>query len=809
MRGVKHDFREATRFLATNPGFAAVIVLTLGLAIGVNSTIFSVLNGVLLRPLAYAIPDELVGIWESNISQGIDRSQVATATYLDWRTRSQTFSDIGLFRYRGYTLTGAGEAQRLVTVDVTPVTFRLLGVAPLAGRTFTDDEEQPGNDSRKVVLSHGAWLRRFGGDPTVLGRTMILDDAAHTVVGIMPREFQFPANDPDVELWSPLTFNLSAMQSRPHRLYQAIGRLAPGVNIDQARREMATIAGNIAQENPESNAQWGVTLVPAHEQVVGKIGDTLWVLFGAVVLVLVIACANIANLLLARSATAAKGFALCAAFGAGRWPLLHRSLVESALLTAAGGIVGLLFAWWGTHALRPLIPANVPRASTIGLDVPVLAFTAVVTIASGLLVGLVPAWRAMKPNLLDVLQESSRGAIGGRGTRRLSDLMVVAEVGMALMLLVSAGLLIRSFANLSSVDPGYRTSGIIATHIVLPNSRYPDAPSKRRFFDSLLERVKAIPGVSRASAVSALPMSALGVQFDLPFTIDGLATTSPTERPRARYRAVMADYFQTLGIELKKGRVFDDFDGRENGPKVAIINEATARRYFGHVSDPIGQLVKMPMAGDLQIVGVVEDIKHDGLQGTSAAEVFVPYFQFPLTEMQIVMATDLESANIVPRVKGEMNALDPALPIVKVSKIEDLVSASIAQPRFNMTLLAALALCAALLAAVGVYGVVTYSVTRRTSEIGVRMALGANADTTFRLVVGGAMRVVLVGVVLGLVGAAIAGRSLQVMLFGVPPLDLITYVLSGSAIIVVGFIAASLPALRASRIDPVGALRSE
>ncbi|MDQ3440676.1 MAG: ABC transporter permease, partial [Planctomycetota bacterium] len=433
---MKHDFREATRFLATNPGFAAVIVLTLGLAIGVNSTIFSVLNGVLLRPLAYAQPEELVGVWESNVSQGIERSQVATATYLDWRNRSQTFTDIGLFRYRGYTLTGAGEAERLVTVDVTPVTFRVLGVAPLAGRTFTDEEERPENDSRKVVLSHGAWVRRFGSDPNVLGRTLVLDDQPHTVIGIMPREFVFPANDPDVELWSPLTFNLSAMQSRPHRLYQAIGRLAPGATIDTARHEMATMAGIIAQENPESNAQWGVTLVPAHEQVVGKIGDTLWVLFGAVVLVLVIACANIANLLLARSATAAKGFALCAAFGAGRWPLLRRSLVESALLTTAGGIVGLLFAWWGTNALRPLIPANVPRASTIGLDLPVLTFTAVVTIAAGLLVGLVPAWRAMKPNLLDVLQESSRGSTGGRGTRRLSDLMVVAEVGMALMLLV-------------------------------------------------------------------------------------------------------------------------------------------------------------------------------------------------------------------------------------------------------------------------------------------------------------------------------------------------------------------------------------
>src|SRR4029450_8095787 len=338
-----------------------------------------------------------------------------------------------------------------------------------------------------------------------------------------------------------------------------------------------------------------------------------------------------------------------------------------------------------------------------------------------------------------------RGATGSRSTRRLSNVMVGAEVALALMLLVSAGLLIRSFVRLTSVDPGYRTSGIVAAHVALPNSRYPDPASKRRLFSELVERVRTVPGVARASAVSALPMSALGVQFDLPFTIDGAETTSPTERPRARYRAVFSEYFQTMGIALKKGRVFDDFDGRDKGPQVAIVNAAIVRRFFGG-GVPIGRLVKTPMAGDLQIVGVVADIKHDGLQGTAQAEVFVPYYQFPLTEMQIVMATDADHSAVVRAVKTAMTSIDPALPIVKVTTIEELVSASIAQPRFNMTLLAALAICAALLAAVGVRGVVTSSVARRTSEIGVRMALGADADTTFKLVVWGALKVVLVGV---------------------------------------------------------------
>jgi putative ABC transport system permease protein len=386
--------------------------------------------------------------------------------------------------------------------------------------------------------------------------------------------------------------------------------------------------------------------------------------------------------------------------------------------------------------------------------------------------------------------------------------MVVAEVGLALMLLVSAGLLIRSFVRLSQVDPGYRTSGIVATHVVLPRARYGPPAAKRQFMSDLVERVKGLDGVDRASAVSALPMSPVGVQFDLPFTIDGLVASSPSERPRARYRAVMPGYFQTMGIALKKGRVFSSFDGRDDGPKVAIVNESLVRRYFGSV-DPLDKLVRMPMAGDLHIVGVVSDIRHDSLQASAEAEVFVPYFQFPLSEMQIVLATNRETAAVVKGVKTAIAGIDPALPIARASAMQDLVSASLAQPRFNMTLLAALAICAALLAAVGVYGVVAYSVARRTGEIGVRMALGADAERTFRLVVFGALKVLLVGVAVGLAGAVAAGRSLQNILFGVPPLDMLTFAASGLAIVVVGVLAASVPALRAGRIDPVAALRQE
>ena len=802
---MKHDLNEAWRFLTANKGFAAVVVLTLGLAIGVNSTIFSVLNGVLLRPLDYAAPDRLVVAWENNQTLAQDRAQVSSATYLDWRNQTTTFESLAIWRYKGFTLKTDNDAERITTVDVSPVMFTVLGAAPAIGRVFTPNEEQPGS-AKTVVLSHAAWTKRFGQDMSVLGRTLNLDDASYEIVGVMPREFQFPAGDAEVELWAPLTVNPAALASRPHRTYNSIGRLKPGATIEQAQADMDRIAATIAKDNPESNAGWGVTLVPAHEQVVGDIGNTLWVLFGAVVLVLVIACVNIANLLLARSARTAKEFAVRAAIGASQWALLRRSLVESGSLAGLGGLAGLLLAWWGIGALRPLIPANVPRADNIGLDWSVLAFTAITSIVAALIFGLFPAWRAMRPHLVEVFQDSGRGASASRSARRLSDAMVAAEVALALMLLVGAGLLIRSFVQLTSVDPGYRTSGIVAAHIVLPASRYGPSASKKQFFDDLVSRVKVMPGVESASAVSALPMSPLGVQFELPFTIDGLAEASPSERPRARYRAVMSGYFETMGIKLVDGRAFDDFDGRENGAKVAIVNELVAKRYFQGVS-PLDKLVKIPMAGDLRIVGVVTDIKHDGLASSAEPEVFVPYFQFALSEMQVVVATTQPASAVATAIRSQMMQIDSALPIAKITTIEDRVSASVAQPRFNMTLLAGLALCAALLAALGVYGVVTYAVTRRTTEIGIRMALGADAGGTFQMVVLGAAKVVMVGVVLGLTGAALLGKSIESLLFGVATLDATTFIVAGLATITIGLLAAMVPALRATRIDPVAALR--
>lgn len=802
---MKSDLRETLRSLAAAPGFTAVVVLTLALAIGVNAMLFSVLYGVLLRPLDYAKPDRLVVLFESNVKIGQEESEVALATWIDWRAWNTTFDDMGAWRYRGFTLTGEADPERVSSVEATPSVFSTLGVGAALGRTFRPEEETRGHE-RLAIISHGAWVRRFGGSPDVLGRTVRLDDESYEVIGVMPASFQFPAGDPDVEVWTPITFDLTALASRPHRMYGVVGRLADGQTIGQAHADLGRVSDRIARENPGSNTDWGAAIVPAHEQIVGDIGPTLWMLFGAVVLVLAIACANIANLVLARSARTAQDFAIRAAFGAGRWTLVRRSLVETAMLAAAGGLAGFGLAFVGIRALRGLVPANVPRAESISLDPAVLAFTAGVAVVAGALFGLVPAWRAMRPDVLQVLQASGRGALSSRRGRRFSDLMVIAEVALALVLVIGAGLLIRSFVQLSSVDPGFRTSRVVATDIALPALRYQGSEPKRRFFVDLVDEVRQAPGIDAAGAVSVLPMSPLGNDFALDFTIAGLESRSPSERPRAAYRGVLWGYFETMGIALKEGRVFTAFDGRPDGQKVAVVNETLARRYFYDVN-PIDRQVRVPMAGDLTIVGVVGDTRQGGLGDAAGPQIYVPYFQLALSEMQIVVLTDLSVPDVTRLMRGAIARQDPQLPIVKVSAIEDLVSASVAQPRFNMALLIGLALSAALLAAVGVYGVVTYSVTRRTGEIGVRMALGADPGTTFQQVVTGALRVVLTGVVVGTVASAILGQWVQALLFGVSPLDAVTYVAAGLTLLLLGAAAASVPALRASRIDPVRALR--
>ena len=803
------DLREGLRSVVSRPGPAAVVIATLALAIGANTSLFSVLNGVLLRPLGYPSPEELVILWGENREQNIEGAQLSTADYVDYRERARAFNgSIAAYRYLGFTLTGIDRPERLTTVQVSPVLFQLLGVDAQLGRTFVETDETPGNE-RLIILSNAFWVRYFGSDPAIIESSVLLDGEPATVIGVMPEGFTFPAEDPGVEVWSPLTLSEAARMERAHRMFNAIGRLAPEVTLAAARQEMGSIAAQIAVENPQTNAGWGLRVVSAHEELIGDLGSTLWVLFGAVTLVLLIGCANVANVLIARSGEVAKDYVIRAALGAGKLSLMRRSLAESLVLASAGGLAGLVLAFWGAGFLRSVIPHTIPRANEIGIDASVLAFTMVLTVASGLLFGLLPALRVTAYNLAESLQSGTRGSSVGRRARWLTDAMIVLEVALALVLLTGAGLMMRSFARLSDVDPGFRKDDVVSVMLALPASRSMGGgfENNRQFFTELVERVQAIPGVESAGAVTSLPMSRLGIDFEMSFSVVGLEAESPTERPRADYRGVIPEYLSAMGIPLIEGRRFDDHDGLE-GRGVTLINRALAERYFPDRS-PIGQVLRMPMAGDLEIIGIVGDVRHGGLQSEVRPEVYVPFRQLALGEMHIVVYSTEDTARIAAAVSEQIAAMDPELAPTEVATISDLLYESIAQPRFYTALLAGLAICAALLAAVGIYGVVAYSVVQRSAEIGIRMALGADAASTVRLIVRQAMTVVAIGVVIGMIGAVGMARLIEGLLYGLETTDPVTYVAVAIAVIFIGTLAAAIPARRATRVDPVDALRQE
>jgi putative ABC transport system permease protein len=798
--------RQTIRSLVHRPGFTALVVTTLAVAIGANSAIFSVLSGVVLQPLPYDEPSELVVIWESNPSQGLEQSTTSAATFVDWRERSEAFEAMAAYRYRGYTLNQDGVPRRIASVEASPGLFDLLGVPPLLGRTFNPDEEAPGNE-RLVVLSHGAWENRFGADPAVLGRAVPLDGEPHTLVGVMPRGFSFPPGDTEVEAWSPLTLDLENLLSRPHRMYNTVGRLSEGVREDRARTEMEAIAAELAREYPDSNEGWSVTLVPARDQLLGDTAATVWVLFGAVSLVLLIGCANVANLLLVRSAERGKSTAVSAAFGASPVHLIRHSLLEGVVLGSMGGLAGLLVAWGGASLLKSVLPQGFPRVEDIGIDPVVVGFTAGVAVLCSLIFSLAPALRTIRTDVASVLQDTSRGSSLGRRSRRLANVMVGAEVGLALVLMVAAGLLLRSYVRLTSVDPGYRTTDVVAVAIELPPARYGGPQQQQAFFTELMGGLRGLPGVEAVGAVSYLPMSPIGVEFDMPFSVEGLEATSPSQRPTAEYRAVFPGYFEAMGIDLVEGRLLDELDGAD-GRRVALINETVARRYFPDRS-PVGQSIDMPMAGSLEVVGVVADIRHDGLAARANAEMFVPYGQLPLQAMHVVVHTREDPGPAVRAIRQRILEVDPEQPVTEVTTIEALVAGSVAPSRFNMALLLGLASCAVLLAVVGVYGVVSYTVSRRTRELGVRMALGADAGAAVSLVLSQAGAVVAGGALVGVAVALAASRVLRGLLYEVEPVDPTTFVLVVAVTLVVGLLAAAVPALRAARVDPVEALRTE
>ncbi|OLC80230.1 MAG: hypothetical protein AUH72_12365 [Acidobacteria bacterium 13_1_40CM_4_65_8] len=795
------DLRYAVRSLLRQPTFTAVAVLTLVLGIGTNTAIFSVIKAVLLNQLPYQDPSRLVVVWEQNPDGNKDL--VAPLTYKDWQTESRSIQSLAAFRQLRYAFAGAGEPLDVPSVRATPNLFtNVLRANAILGRTFLSEEGQPGAD-RVAILSRSFWERHYGGSPGVIGRTIQLDAQPYTVVGVMPAAFDFPPSG-SIDVWTPLSFdpNDGHGRSRKARSLNVVGRLADGVTPEQAQREMTVVASRLATTYPDSNAGWGARVIAAQEQLVTTVRPALLLISAAVGFLLLIVCANVANLILARLSTRRTEIAMRAALGASRWRLARQVIAESVVLAGAGCAIGLFVAWAGVRFVHALPEGSLPRMDDVRLDGGVLLFAIGISAFTALVFGLVPALHAARAGLRDTTNAFS-GTTRASSARLLSALVVV-EVALALLLLVGAGLMMRSFAELMRVSPGFEPRNLLAVQIYLPQAKYKSAGDRMRFYMDALHRVGRLPGVQQAAAVSALPMYPVGIDFALPFTIEGQAPPANGEEPRADIRIASPGYFETMKMALVRGRAIDERD-RMGAPGAMVINETMARRYFSG-RDPIGRVVKNAH-GSAEVVGIVGDVKHYGLDSEPRAELFMPAWQQPLNGMALVVRTASDPKLFVDTIRREVLAIDAEQPIFDASTMVDVVARSVFLPRVSMLLLAAFAASALLLAVVGIYGVVSYAVTQRTRELGVRMALGADAGHTLRLVLGKSMLLVGGGTVCGLVVSFAATRAISRLLYGVSPLDPIVFVGVSALLAASGFIASVIPARRATRVDPIVALR--
>ncbi len=822
-----NDIKYALRMLAKSPGFTAVAVLSLALGIGACTAIFSVVNAVLLRPLPFKEPERLVTVWERNTQQGYEMNGVAPGNFEDWKAQNRSFEEMALFTIgQDRDLTVGDETERVIGYAVTANLFPLLGVRPVHGRGFTPEEETPGRED-VVVLSHGLWQRRFGGDPAVAGKALSVDGRNCTVVGVMPMGFRFPGGTGDMavansvpDLWMPLALAAQDLQNRGAHWWEVIARLRPGVTLDQARSEMDALQGQIHKTHGRYFMGTHCTLLPLREQGVRGVRAGLFLLLGSVVFVLLIACVNIANLLLVRAAARQKEFAVRAALGAGRATLLRQSLVESLLLAMLGGALGVLLAGWGVHGLVAHIGGNVaavtPGWNEIGVDGRVLAFTLAVALGTGILFGLAPAWQAAQTHVSESLKEEGRGTATGLRGHRLRSGLVVAEVAMATMLLIGAGLLLRSFARLQRVDPGFSPAGVLTFQLGLPESRFPRTEDRGAFVERLCERLKALPGLEFAGATTVLPLAGDNID-NRTYQVVGRPPAEPGKFDSADFCFITPDYLRAMHIPLIAGRSFQAGDTRDS-PYVCLINDALARRQFPN-EDPIGKELRLVASGRVQrIVGVVRDVKHRVLDnrllpvhyaGFDCA-IYMPYAQELYrsgTSMALRTIGDLSAlAGSVRRVVRE---LDPQQPLARMQTMEAVIGASIAQPRFRTLLLGAFGGLAVALAAVGLYGVLACLVTQRTREIGIRMALGARDRDVLVSVVRQGMTLVGIGIAAGGLGAVVLARLMSGLLFGVAPTDPLTFTGVPIVLAAVALLACWLPARRAARIDPMEALRYE
>jgi len=797
LANILRDTRYAVRQLLRTPGFSSVAVLTLALGIGASSAIFSVVNAVLLRPMPYPQSHDLVRVHE--ILQKFGRFSVAPATFLDWRAQNTVFERIVAMNTTGATLVGAGGAERLSGGLVSWDTFEMLRVQPALGRTFRADEEVPGKDN-VIVVSHGMWQRRLGSDPTIVGQSLTLNGRAITIVGVMPAAFSFMG---DVDFWQPLA--LPPNPSRGGHFLGVIARLKPGVGIVQAGAEMKAISERLALQYPSASANESAEVVGLHESVVAGIRPALVTLLAAVGIVILIACANVANLLLVRASVRGKEMAIRTALGAGRARLVLQMLCESLALAVAGGSIGLLLAYLAIQPIQTLSAGSIPRAATISIDGTVLLFAVVVSVATGILFGLAPAWQASRNTIGTVLKEGGRSSTASSG-RWVRNSLLVAEVGLSIVLLVGATLLLRSFSRLINVDPGFRPEHVLAFRVALPPAAYPQGHHRIAFFDRLLQSLDALPEITSAGMTQSLPMRG---DYVLSFTIQGQPAPKPNEEPSANYRVVSPGYFETIGIPLLRGRTVTERDG-EKAPKVAVVDQKFVDRYFPD-RDPIGQGIDIGNGTDgfFEIVGVVGGIRDDSLEANPAPTMYIPFAQNTFSGMWVVARTPGDPAALPAAVRQTIRSIDSTLPAFAMAPLTTVVSESVAQRRFSMLLLGVFAAIALFLAAVGLYGVVAYTVSQRTQEIGLRMAIGAQRNDVLRLVVGGGMKLALLGVVIGLVVALALGRLIATLLYEVTPFDPVSYSATIFVLLAVCALACYVPARRAMRVDPIVALRQD
>ena len=791
---------QSLRTLRREPAFVLVALLTLGLGIGANAAIFSIIKAVVLDPLPYESSERIAVLWEVNPEGSLER--VSIPTFLDWKAESRTLEALAAYRQVDFTFAGSGDPLSIAGVRATPELFAVLKARPALGRLFTPEEATLGA-SPVVVVSHGFWQRALGADASIVGRTIQLDAQSVTVVGVMPSGFEFPTST-RVDAWAPLAFNLKDVHgaSRRARSLIVVGRTTPQASIRQAQEELTVLSSRIAAAYKDSNDGWSARVIAAREQLVATSRPALLVLMGAVGFLLLIVCANISNLLLARLSGRRRDIAVRAALGAGRWEIIRPIIGESLVLSAAGSALGVGAAALGLRLLT-MLDGRVPRLEQVRVDVGVLTFTAVSGMAVALLIGLLPALQASRRNLREFLSESA-GSTSTRHTRRSLNTLATVEVALALVLLVGASLMTRSFMKLLQVNPGFEPNHLVAAQVFLPTTKYRERQSLVRFFEDVVADLRASAGVRSASAISILPMQEVTVASALPFTVEGQPPPR-NEDPLADVRIVSPGYFETMKIPLLEGRTLDDHDG-EDAPRASVINETMARRYFPDGS-VIGRVIQNPH-GKSTVVGVVADVRSEGLAAEPKKQVYLPMRQSPSAAMTLVARTAGDPEGLAGTIRRAVQGVDAEQPLYNLSTLDQLLARAVFLPRVSTQLLSAFAIAALVLAALGIYGVLSYSISQRTREIGLRMALGAGTPQTIGLVVRDSLGFLLAGVGAGLVAALLLTRSLARILYGVGPFDLVSFALAAAILLVVGLAATLLPARRATRVSPIIALRA-